>query len=72
MKKDDIVKYVTSAYDARNIAVLEGVQLKALVTRVRENGLIDVVFGDDAGIGHCRTSVGVNGPNFQGEGHILE
>lgn len=68
MLKNDLVTYTPGSYD---LSVITGPgPFLAVVTRVRENGLVDIVFGDHAGMGVVRTSVGVNSPSVAAEGYV--
>lgn len=69
MEVHDNVWYVPGEYDRAHMAV-DGDKLNAWVTRIRENGLIDVVLGDDTGLGHIRTSVKLDAPGQKAEGFI--
>ena len=61
--------YHPGTYD---LTVMEGSgPFNALVTRVRPNGLVDVVFGDASGLGTVRTSVGVGAARVPAEGYAV-
>lgn len=70
MERDQIVDYFPGSYDKTMLA--GNGPFMAIVTRVRESGLVDVVFGDDAGMGAIRTSVGVGAPSVAAEGYVEE